>query len=177
MVKRIHNAVLEIFRDVATRCGVSHCKCKDNNSLPRPSKCFTSRWLKSNGIEITLPDSIIIVHADTHGIAHLVRYWHVMAQIIDKDVTQIILFYIYLGKLHGKGNTWREDWEFITNQILHGVGHRLEAYFAVCSPHSQFNCHDDIPPKIMEDLLAQLEAQGILKRFKNLLEVPVGLGE
>ncbi len=68
MVKRVRNMVMDIFRSVASECEVRPSKKRDAGH--------------PNGVEFTVLGRMIVINADNSGgVAHLVRYWHSLAQL------------------------------------------------------------------------------------------------
>jgi len=173
MVKRFRNAVLGVFKVAAIQCGVLPSNTLGRHNEAKNTKHFTSSWVHSMGIEITLPRRTIVVHADSRGgSAFLVRYWFYLERNSIVNYPGITLFYIYLSPSRGKSQIWQEHWEFIRERAKYAVGDRFEAFFAMCEPLPHLDCHADIPASATEQCRAQLEAQGILDKFRHLLDEP-----
>ena len=148
--------VLDIFRTVASECGV------------RPSKKLDAGH--PNGMEFAVPGRVIVINADNSGgVAHLVRYWHSLAQSKQSKSPTLTLFYVFLGRSPGQCSSWRLQWDFLLEQMARVMGDRLDAHFATCYPGTPVDCHEEVPAHVRQECQEQLQAQDCLDTFRSLL--------
>ncbi len=170
-VKRLRNAVLQIFRaSWKNHERADTAAIKGRNINPQKDLLHLQKGLRGD-ICLHLPKVKIFVSADrSGGITHLANYWHYLEQKMDLITETVVLFYILLAPSRGVIKVRQALWNFTLRKVKHALGNRFEAFWAVCERPPNIDCHADVPDEIVAHYQAQLEEQGILVQFRKFFE-------
>ncbi len=119
---------------------------------------------------MAFPGCSIVVKVDrSGGITHLVSWWQHVIQHYTKTQGIIEFFYIFLTTSDNAIARVRQLWDFLWDKMSRATSDRLKVNFAACVRPPDLDCHADVPAAVISKCQAQLEAQGVFVRIKQLL--------
>ncbi len=169
-MRRFRNIILRILRDLIEAFSPSPSSPISWRGQGMMNQRGNALGCIRSAFCIERPGLTTVVKVDrSGGEAHLLNYWKQVEQNVFAPNQDFLLIYVFIAPSWTKFQAQQNSWDFCLQKARLSLGNRFNAVRVTCLRPPTLDCHANVTEEFIKYYSKELEEQGILDQFRQLL--------